>query len=91
MKIDLSNIPEAARPNEVLVGDVYPSKCTTKTVFWLVAAITGRSCHLLGLDTEGNIVSTSSYGLHAMEGRPRIGVVPEFAEMSFTVQREERP
>ncbi len=73
MKIDLSNIPEAARPSEARVGDVYPAEDMAKTRFWLVAATTERSCHLLGLDAEGRIVATSSCGLHAMAGRLRAG------------------
>lgn len=67
---------------EVSVGDVYPAKSTGPggrrdgTRYWLVISVGRRrpifnvSCHLLGLDKNWNVISTASYGAHAMQERP---------------------
>lgn len=80
-------------PN-VKVGNVYRSKATgpkgwkAGTRYWLVVAVTKNpgvnheACHMLGLDKDWNIVSTTSYGTHAMADRPclfRIKNVEQFA------------
>lgn len=72
------NYPEGRKPEphpEVEVGNVYVSKNTHKTAAWLVMSITGNTVHLLGLDAEGEISSTQSYGLHSFERRTLIGRV----------------
>lgn len=72
------NYPEGRKPEvapEVEVGNVYASKNTHKTAAWLVMNITGNTVHLIGLDAEGEVSSTQSYGLHSFERRNLIGRV----------------
>lgn len=66
--------------HEVRVGDVYPSHggrpgWKGRTCWWLVASITGNVTHLLGLNADGEIVSTTSYGIHVLQSRKLVGHV----------------
>lgn len=68
--------------SEPEVGNLYRSKGGRDTKFWLLIAIkpttscirSNTAC-LLGLDDENNIVSTQSYGIHALRHREVIGRV----------------
>ncbi len=51
-------------------GNLYAAKGGKPTRYWLVVAVCGRSCPMLGLDENMNIVSAQTYGVHAMERRP---------------------
>ena len=63
---------------KVQVGDFYESKGRRKG-YWLVISIKdngkilGHSATCLGLDTDFNIVSGCTYGVHAFERRRRLG------------------
>ena len=77
----------------VRIGDVYPAKggARRRIALWVVLSITGtdhsgQMVHLLGLNEEGEITSTSSYGLHAMESRERIGYVAGLEDMQFNIE-----
>lgn len=75
MKVDLGDAPPECCDG-VQVGDVYPAKGGRgDTRYWLVLAITNsdRTAHMLGLDIAGEVVSTASYGIHALLDRNRLG------------------
>jgi hypothetical protein len=72
---------------DVCVGDLFDAWATGPrgrregTRSWVVLAIRGNAHHLLGLNVKGEVVSTSTYGAHVMQYRPRIGrlkAVPAF-------------
>lgn len=72
------------------VGDLYAAGgSSSKTAFWLVVAITD-SCgaHLLGLNADGEIVSTASYNAHAIESRRKVGHCPQIASMTLHIETE---
>lgn len=82
------NFPEGRKPEpfrDVEVGNVYASKNTHKTVAWVVLAIHGNSVHMLGINAEGAITTTQSYGVHAMENRKLIGVV-DLSKLEFDIE-----
>lgn len=82
------NYPEGRKPEttpEVEVGNVYVSKNTHKTKAWLVLAISGNTAHLLGIDAEGQISSTQSYGLCTIERRSLIGRV-DLSALEFDIE-----
>ncbi len=86
MKIDLSNIEKNKFQPDVMVGDIYPAKGGRGgTSAWLVVGVTEKMAHVLGLNVEGEIVSTSSYGVLAFECRERIGFVEEFKDTIMAV------
>lgn len=83
---------------EVKVGDVYNSKGGRGgTKYWCVVAQKGRVSHMFGLDEAGEIVSSTSYGTHALVGRQLVGWVelPEVlgapAEVPGPAVKEECP
>ena len=73
--------PEAMRTlqavSEVIPGNIYPAKGGKKpgTDYWLVVAVSESSAHLIGLNANGDPVSTASYYKRAMRERPVIGRV----------------
>lgn len=82
------NYPEGRKPEaspEVEVGNVYSSKNTHKTKAWLVVNVCGNTVHLLGLDADGQISSTQSYGVHAIERRSLIGRV-DLSSLEFDIE-----
>lgn len=72
---------------EVRVGDVYPAKggARRKIAMWVVLNIHNGMVHLVGLNEEGVMTSTTSYGVHAMEERELIGRVEGLEELEFVV------
>lgn len=65
---------DAPRDPEPCVGDVYRAKGPGPTRYWIVLARSNTGgLHMLGLDVGGSVVSTASYGAHAMEFRQRVG------------------
>ncbi len=77
MRFKVEELPQSVFPRGPQVGDVFPAKGGQSTSFWVLVAesITGQSGHYLGLDAQGKIVSTASYGHHAMRERALIGKV----------------
>lgn len=90
---------------EVQVGDIYPAKGGAKTRYWIVLALSGRESfqgemvHMIGLNAEGDIVATTSYGRHAIEGtrdglfKPRqlLGRVKDIQDLQFDIEWKETP
>lgn len=77
------------------VGDVYAAKSSGPkgkrgTRYWLVVALTEnrywRSVHMLGLDRNWNIVSTTSYGEGAIAHRPILFRIKNVAQFALTVK-----
>lgn len=85
------NFPEGRKPAptpEVEVGNVYTSKNTHKTKAWVVMSMSGNTVHLLGLDADGQISSTQSYNLFAIERRPLLGRV-DLSALEFDIEPTE--
>jgi hypothetical protein len=82
--------------DEVRVGNVYPVKGGRMSRFAVGmvciaiseprSAIDGRMCHMVTVSKDGEIVSTASYGLHAMEERMPIGFVRGLDTLEFNVE-----
>lgn len=86
-------------PAKPRVGDVFPSKATGPagrnrgTRFWVVAAITisergGAVHHLLGLNANGEVVSTSSYAGWVMGERERLGHCAGITNLTLKIDWE---
>jgi hypothetical protein len=72
MKFNLDEFKGSRIMAPLSVGDVYPARGGTTRVFVVVAVEPGR-VHALGLDYDGNIVSTTSYARRVFEERDCIG------------------
>ncbi len=89
MKVEMGKIPVTVSLDQPKVGDVLRAKGGRgDTRFWLVATTVNQIAHVLGLDSEGNIVSTASYGVHALASREVVGTVEGFAEMRLNIKWE---
>ncbi len=89
MKFNVSSETRAQLQREVRVGDVYRAKggSHNSPYMWVVFAIwQQRTVHMVGLDRSGEVRSTTSYGIHALEGRDLIGRVEGLEEMEFNVE-----
>ena len=86
MKFNLKDIPKDRLDGKIKVGDMFPAKGGRgDTAAWVVAAVRGDTLHMPGVNTDGDIVSTSSYGAHAMEDRVCIGRCEELINKKFTM------
>lgn len=89
-------------PSSPKVGDVFPAKSTgpkayrNGTRYWMIIAITpgtgyarnSHVHHMLGLDGEGNIVSTTTYGSHVMADRPLLGHCADINNLQLNIEWE---
>lgn len=66
--------PKPEPDNVVRVGNVYASKNTAVTKYWVVIAVTGNSCQLVGINDEGEITTVQSYNNYVMEKRQLLGI-----------------
>lgn len=86
MQFDLTSLPPETIADDVTVGDVLQAKGGRgDTALWIVAAIRGNSAHLLGVIRDGEIVSTASYGMHALRDRAIVGRCNDFEAMRLCV------
>lgn len=86
MNFDTGDIPALLRSRPE-VGDVYRAKGGRgETRFWLIVCITNQTAHALGLNAEGEIVSTTSYGLHVFAERWRAGRCADIAELRLSIE-----
>lgn len=73
---------------EVRVGNLYRSKGGRDTRFWYVLAVKksngiyGDKAVLIGLSATGEIISTNTYGCHAIKNRDLVAHIP-LSELSF--------
>lgn len=76
-----------------------PKSYRNGTRYWLLIAITpsprGPALnpihvvhHFLGLDREGNVVSTSTYGDHVMKERPLVGRCKDLSALNLEIEWE---
>lgn len=87
MKIEIGKIPvEISALDEVAVGNVYRAKGGRGTQFFIVIAVTEQTAHAIGIDRDGNIVSTTSYGLHTFKRRDVVAKVPALANMRIDLE-----
>lgn len=85
----MGKIPIRVDLDGPMVGDVYRAKggrCNTK--FFVIAAVVGSMAHALGLDRDGNIVSTTSYGVDVFARRDIVGRVPSLADLTMPIDWE---
>jgi len=86
MRFDLTGLPAEAIMDDVAVGDVFPAKGGKgDTAIWIVAALRSNSAYLLGVNRDGEIVSTTSYGLHALRDRVVIGRCTDLTDLRLCV------
>jgi hypothetical protein len=88
MKVEIGRIPLRISLDSPAIGDVYRAKGGRGTKFFVVAAITGNIAHALGLNAEGDIVSTTSYGTHVFASRDLVGRVNDLAELTLNIEWE---
>lgn len=90
MKVDMGKIPIRISLDTPAVGDVYRAKGGSRgrTKFFVVVAIVGEMAHAFGIDAEGAIVSTTSYGAHVFASRDIVGRVEELADLSLNIRWE---
>lgn len=67
--------------SSVAPGNVYKAKGGKRTVAFVVLSVSKGYAHAIGLDEEGEISSTTSYGLHVFQERDVIGFCPELASI----------
>lgn len=86
MQFDLTSLPPETTEHDVVVGDVLQAKGGRgDTALWIVAAVRGNSAHLLGVSRDGEIVSTASYGMHALRDRAVVGRCNDLEAMQLCV------
>ena len=76
--IDPGLVDRTIVASDVVPGNIYAAmggKRNPGTSFWIVMACSERAAHLLGIDSRGEIVSTSSYIKSALQRRPVLGRV----------------
>lgn len=86
MKIDVTPIAKYQEQNEVRVGNIYAARGGKGTMAWLVVAVRGDSVHMLGIDCEGEICSTTSYGKWVVKERQVIGFCADMETLRLTVR-----
>lgn len=97
MKFNTKNAPDF--PSDGLaVGNVYLSKNSRKTKYWVCIGITNDDMALmLGLNEEGLPTSVANYGRHCFEDRPwavgrkPVGRVIDMPEMNLTIEWSSLP
>jgi hypothetical protein len=56
-------------------GDIYRAGGGKSTRFWLVIAVNGNSCPVIGLDVEMNITTAQTYATYYFDRRKLVGKV----------------
>lgn len=72
-------------PPIVTVGDIYPTLGGKGTYAFIVVSVRDRTVHALGIDKEGNVVTTTSYGIHTFERREKIGFCEDIANITLDI------
>lgn len=93
MQFSMPDVPPEQCPEaKVEIGNVYQAKGGSKTKYWVVIGISDNRVHVVGLDSEGAMVSVASYYKHVFCGgsmwRPRevIGRVEGLDSLMFDIQ-----
>jgi hypothetical protein len=89
MKIEMGKIPIRIALDSPSVGDVYRAKGGRgETRFFAIVSIVGNTAHALGLNSSGDIVSTTSYGTHVFASRDIVGRINGLTEMRLEIEWE---
>jgi len=77
---------KAPFPPKVCVGDIYPAMGGKGTYAFVVAAVNENGMvHCFGINKEGNIVTTTSYGRHTFGRREKIGFCEDLANLTLEI------
>lgn len=89
MKFNTTDAPEIDPPHSI-VGNVYRCMGGRKSGYWIVVAVHVNTVVVLGLNNEGEITSSSNYGLHVFYGNPwsrePVGRVIEMPDLNFVIE-----
>jgi hypothetical protein len=89
MKIEMGKIPIRVSLDEPAIGNVYRAKGGPgRTRFYVVVALTERTAHALGIDSEGVITSTTSYSTSVFAQRDVVGHVAGLDELTLNLTWE---
>jgi hypothetical protein len=89
MKFNLNTDLYNRVSDEICVGDVYPAKGgRTGAVYWVVIGISGdwKDVKVIGIDKNGEVVSTTGYNAHSLTDRPKVGFVKGLADLEFDIE-----
>ena len=88
MNFDLSKLNPVYTSKTPAVGNVYAAQGGKKdgTRFWIVIAIRGDSCKLLGIDNNGSITGAESYYTSVMARKPLIGWCPGVMDLNLEIE-----
>lgn len=89
MRFNLEGCDHNRVYGEVFVGDVYAARGGNKTAaYWIVVAVTeeSKTVKCLGVNCDGEIVSTSSYYQHYFCERPKVGIVRDIGDIILDVE-----
>jgi hypothetical protein len=89
MRFDMSDRPATEQDFGPRVGDVYRMKGGRKGGgYWVIVGQVNRMSVCIGLNFEGEIVSTTQYGTDVFERRDRVGFVRNISELVLDIQWE---
>ncbi len=81
MRLDLSTAPEGAIGSPgVQPGDVYRKDGGPGGVWVVVSTSDNGYCYVLGVDHDGNVVTSSRYGTYYFERKAKVGEIKAFQE-----------
>lgn len=87
MKVNINGVslPQGLDPK---IGNLYAGKGGRNgPAYWLVIARTpSKGCVLLGLDSSGQVVSSTNYNSHAIKDRMLLGFVNGIDSLSFDLE-----
>ena len=88
MNFDLSRLNPVYTSKTPCEGNVYAAQGGKKdgTRFWVILAIRWDGCVLLGINTQGEIISTQGYSTHVMAAKPLIGWCPGVMDLNLEIE-----
>jgi hypothetical protein len=88
MKFNLSKMPAACK-SPLKLGTVYAARggrADSAPLFWVLVALPKDSAVLLGIDRDGEIISATKYGQHAIVRWPVVGYCKDVESMVLNMQ-----
>jgi hypothetical protein len=91
---------EQATIHEVRIGNVYRSKNTRTTKYWVVIGINKDMVHMVGIGDSGEMTGLQTYGRWVMEGSPDgrpfkprevVGFCDGLEDLVFSVMLNQEP
>ena len=90
MRFSLPEIPIVNPNNEVCVGNVYRAqggRAGSLRWMYVIVAISERdTCSCLQIDTDGNIVGCTQYGVHYLREKAVIAFCEDLETLTLNVQ-----